>query len=126
MRKWVYLGMGIAIGASATAMSGRARTQDPVRVSPGYYTVRFENDRVRVLEYRLPPGRKEALHAHPARVVYELTDSTIRMAGPDGRTTESTGKAGDLFWGEPMTHALENVGSTEVHAIAVELKPCGS
>ena len=97
---------------------------DPVQLSPQYYTVRLENDRVRVLEYRLPPGRKEAMHTHPPRVVYELTDSTVRMSGPDARPGDSTGKAGEVFWGDETTHALENIGTTEVHAIAVELKPC--
>jgi hypothetical protein len=32
-------------------------------------------------------------------------------------------KAGDVFWGEPITHGGENVGTTDVHAIIVELKP---
>ena len=39
--------------------------------------------------------------------------------------TESSGKPGDGFWRDPVTHALENIGETEVHSLAVEVKsPC--
>ena len=125
MKKWIYLGCGVAIGISASAMSGRLASEDPVQISPQLYKVRFENDRVRVLEYRLPPGQKEAMHTHPARVVYELSDSTIRMTGSDGKTVENAGKAGEVFWGDATSHAVENLGAADVRALAVELKPCG-
>lgn len=125
MKKWLYLGIGLTIGVSATSMSGRLASADPVQVSPQLYKVRFENDRVRVLEYRLPPGQKEAMHMHPPRVVYELSDSTLRMTGADGKTVENSGKAGEVFWGEATSHAVENLGTEDVRALAVELKPCG-
>jgi beta-alanine degradation protein BauB len=86
--------------------------------------VRFENERVRVLEYHLKPGEKEATHSHPAGVVYVLSDATIRSVHPDGTSSETLGKAGEVFWREDTTHTVENVGTTEARAIAVELKPC--
>lgn len=44
------------------------RILDPVALSPQLYSVRFENDRVRVLEYRLKPGGKEPMHSREVTV----------------------------------------------------------
>ena len=63
----------IAVSASAQVPPD----EDAVKISPQFYTVRFENDQVRVLEYRLPPGEKEAMHSHPAGVVHYLSDATF-------------------------------------------------
>jgi hypothetical protein len=83
------------------------------------------NDQVRVLEYRLKPGEKEVMHSHSAGVVYGFNEAKTKATLPDGKVTDSTGKAGDVFWRNPITHALENIGNTDVHALAVELKkPC--
>jgi quercetin dioxygenase-like cupin family protein len=124
MKRSSYLAVGIVLGAVAMSAAGRVTTQDPVKVSPQYYMVRFENDRVRVLEYHLKPGEKEATHSHPPGVVYVLSNATIRSVHPDGTSSETAGKAGEIFWRDDTTHGVENVGATEARAIAVELKPC--
>lgn len=98
------------------------RAQDPVITSPQYYKVLLENDQVRVLEYRLKPGEKEPMHSHPAGVVYVLSGTKLKVTYPDGRTEERGATAGETIWREPTTHALENVGDTEAHAIAIDLK----
>ena len=97
---------------------------DPVKLSPQLYDVRFDNDRLRVLEYRAKPGQKEPMHSHPPGVVYLFSDSTMRTTLPDGTTSETSRKAGELYWRDFTTHAAENIGETESHALAVELKPC--
>ena len=38
---------------------------DPVALDPDKFEVRFENERVRVLEVRMVPGTKHAMHWHP-------------------------------------------------------------
>ena len=119
----MFLGALIATFAFAFS-AGAISSQDPVKASPQYYKVLLENDEVRVLEYRLRPGEKEPAHSHPSGIVYEFNDSKVRITR-DGKTEESVGKAGEVFWRTPVTHALENTGDTEVHALAVELKkPC--
>lgn len=130
MKLVVHLLAGLAIGAVMTtlafAISARIATaQDPVKLSPQYYKVLLENDQVRVLEYRLKPGEKEPMHSHTTGVVYIFGDAKLRTTYPDGRTEETSGAAGEAHWRNPVTHALENVGNTEAHALAVELKhPC--
>ena len=124
MKRVTSLAVGIVLGALAATAAGRMTHQDPVAVSPQYYTVRFENDRVRVLEYRLKPGEKEAAHTHPPGVVYILSDATLRATRPDGSVAELKGKAGEVAFRESTTHAIENVGTQEARALAIDLKPC--
>ncbi|MEY2536343.1 MAG: beta-alanine degradation protein BauB [Verrucomicrobiota bacterium] len=103
-------------------LSTTAYAQDPEKASPQYYKVLLENDHVRVLEYRLKAGEKEPMHSHPAGVVYVLSGATLKFSYPDGRTEEKGAAAGETIWRDPTTHAVENVGDTEVHAIAIDLK----
>ena len=86
-------------------------------------TVKFENERVRVLELRLQPGEREQQHTHPQYVLYALTDYRVRNISADGTVRTFQRRAGDVFWGEPITHGGQNVGTTELRALIVELKP---
>jgi beta-alanine degradation protein BauB len=99
--------------------------QDPVAVNK---TVKpkFENERVRVLEAELPPGVKEQVHSHPAYVIYVVAGGKVRNYAADGKTTETELKTGDVLYREPLTHAAENIGTTTMHFILVELKAAAS
>jgi len=41
---------------------------------------------------------------------------------PDGKSQERELKAGTFSWNEAVTHAVENIGSTELQEIQIELK----
>ena len=56
-----------------------AMAQDVVKVAPEHYKVLLENDKVRVLEVRIKPGEKEAMHAHPATVHIELVPTKVKI-----------------------------------------------
>jgi quercetin dioxygenase-like cupin family protein len=113
-----------AAAVSAAIALAQSET-DPVKLSPQYYTVRLDNDRLRVLEYRLEPGQKEPKHSHPPGVVYSLSDAKMKIETfPDGAVAAHDYHTGDLAWRDAVTHAAENVGTTEAHVIAVELKAC--
>ncbi len=103
-----------------------ANSTRSVSEKSGGLSVRFENDRVRVLELRLKSGEREGMHTHPAYVLYALSDYRVKNTSADGTVRVFERKSGDVFWGEPVTHGGENVGDTEVHALIVELKPGGS
>ncbi len=53
---------------------------DPVCTDPDKYQVIFENDRVRVLEYRDLPGGKTLPHQHPDSVMYTLSSAGCTSA----------------------------------------------
>ena len=99
-----------------------AYAQDPAVVNSKTIQVKFENDRVRVLEANLPPGVKEQVHSHPAYVIYVLEGGRYRNYASDGKVTEGELKTGDVLYREPLTHAAENIGDKPLHIILVELK----
>ena len=128
MKLITVFGAGVIVGAAGLAggLVIAGPETDPVKTHPEYYTVRIDNEWVRVFEYRLKPGQKEPMHSHPHGFVYILGDARARVTLSDGSSSIVTDHAGDLAWRGPTTHASENVGDTEFHAIGVELKPCPS
>ena len=116
------LGATCGVIAAALAFGESTPTLDPVAISPQLYSVRFENNRVRVLEYRLKPGGKEPMHSHPPGVVFALADATVRTTLPNGTVVAYPSHAGEVLWRDTVTHSAENVGATEAHYYAVELK----
>ena len=114
----------VALVAIATFSCARGASQaDPVAISPRYYTVLLDSNHVRVLEYRLPAGQKETMHSHPAHVVYFFQAAKLRALYPDGHSSESLVTPGETPYREAMTHSIQNLGDTEVHALLVELAP---
>ena len=94
---------------------------DPVVTNPDLYTVVFENDRVRVVEYHDRPGDKTMLHGHPDSVMVTLS-SYRRRLWRDGREVEVDITAGEARWLDAEEHLGENIGDTDSHSIFVELK----
>lgn len=84
--------------------------------------VLFENERVRVVELHLDPGKKEPMHSHPAHLVYVLSPAKMKMTSSDGQVKAVELKTGQVIWGEPLAHAGENVGTTALHEVIIELK----
>jgi len=99
--------------------------QDILKVAGGPEThkVVLDNDQVRMLDARLQPGQKVAMHSHPANTVYYVTDCKLKVTSPDGKTTVAEPKAGTaIYRGGETKHAAENVGSAECHLVQTELK----
>lgn len=109
-----------------TLFGGAALAQDPVPLYPDNYKVLLENDRVRVLDFQLKKGAKEDFHQHPAAVTYVLASFKIRFSFPDGTMKVREAKVGEVFSGEPLIHASENIGDTDAHGILVEMKRSAS
>ncbi len=121
MKKYLKLFVG-AFLFGAVLCAGRAFAQDPMEVGPGIYSLLFENERVRVMSITFKPGDKIAMHSHPDHVTSLITGGTLKLSYPDGSSKELAGKAGEAFWIPAESHAAENVGTTEVIGIVVELK----
>ena len=87
---------------------------------------------MRVLDTQIGPGHRTPVHTHqwPA-VHYVLSWSTFVRRAADDTILVDTRAAGPaaptptVLWGEPLApHSLENVGSSLIHIISVELKSC--
>lgn len=95
---------------------------DPVEVSGANYKVLMENDVVRVLDMDLKAGTSDVMHSHPAETVYFVTGGKVKVHLPDGGTADLEPPDGFVMWHEAWTHRVENVGTTDIHAIIVEPK----
>ena len=122
MRIQALIMFAITVALASTVSIQCVFSQDPAVVNSKTIKVKFENDRVRVLEATLPPGVKEQVHSHPAYVIYVLEGGRYRNYAADGKTTEGELKTGDVLYRDPLTHAAENIGTTTMHMILVEVK----
>ena len=98
------------------------RDGDPTVTDPEHYHVIFENERVRVLEYRDRPGDQTHLHRHPDSVMYTLSAFRRRIDDGAGRHADVDLPAGAVRWVAAQQHFGHNVGETPTHSIFVELK----
>ena len=95
---------------------------DPVEVSGANYKVLLENDAVKVLEMNLKAGTSDVMHSHHNETVYFITGGKVKVHMPDGGSAELEPPDGFVMWHEAWTHRVENVGTTDIHAIIVEPK----
>jgi hypothetical protein len=103
---------------------------DALIAAPKYHRVLFENDRVRVVETRIPPGDTVPLHMHRwPGALHILTWSDIIRRDEHGNVLLDTRNSGNppqtpsFGWLEPLPpHTVENVGPCEIHNITVEVK----
>ncbi len=113
--------LALTVLGSIASCSRVATSSDPVTISPQYYRTLIDSNHVRVLEYRLPSGQKEAMHTHPAYVVYFFQQAKLRVTYPDGHVAESVVTPGETLYRDALSHAIENIGDTELHALLIEL-----
>lgn len=103
---------------------------DAMAAAPDHHDVLLENDRVRVLDSRLAPGKTTAVHTHRwPGVLYVLSWSDFIRYDREGnvvldsRTVASRPEKGAALWSPPLgPHFVKNVGNQDLRVIAVELK----
>lgn len=95
---------------------------DPTVTDPEKYKIVFENERVRVLEYRDEPGEKTSPHEHPDSIMYTLGSFERRLIGGEGESRDVTLASGEVRWLDAQTHSGHNTGDTPTHVLFVELK----
>ena|SRR5580765_2608467 len=103
---------------------------DALQADPLHHRLLFENDRVRVLDTRIPPGEITEIHTHkwPASLYVLSWSDFIRCDGEgnqvlDSRTLTTTPAPHTALWSEALVpHTLKNIGDSEIHIISVEIK----
>ena len=96
-------------------------TLDPIVTNPDHYTVIFENDQVRVLEYTDQPGDRTTPHEHPNSVMVTLSSFSRRLYSGDAERDVDI-SAEKASWLPAQQHSGHNIGETPTHVIFVELK----
>ena len=103
---------------------------DAVTAAPDHHKVLFENDNVRMLHTRILPGQKVPVHTHrwPSVLFIHSWSDFVRRdylgnVTLDSRRATKVPKLDGPTWLEPLPpHTLENVGSTEMNNVQVEIK----
>lgn len=93
---------------------------DATRLTP-HDKVEFENDQVRIVRYVFEKGASSPMHEHPTGVQIALTDAHVRQTTPDGKTSDLSGKRGQVRYRPALTHAIENLGG-RFEGLLVDLK----
>ncbi|MEO1194259.1 MAG: cupin domain-containing protein [Pseudomonadota bacterium] len=93
--------------------------------TPALARQQIDTDRVRVTEYRFPPGSETGHHVHAFDyVVVPIVGGTLTMIDDDGNAKEATLTLG-VSYNRPagVSHNVINKSDREVAFIEVELKP---
>lgn len=93
-----------------------------VRNEPKHHLL-LENEDVRVYDVIVPPGEATLFHVHAVDYVYVvLGDATLKSEVQGQQPTDLPATRGQVrFTAGPITHRVENVGTTPFHNITVEL-----
>jgi hypothetical protein len=102
---------------------------DALVAAPLHHKLVLDNERVRVLDTRIPAGDLVPVHTHrwPA-VYYTISGGDFVRYDVEGNVLLNTrthphpaGQAARFIESLPP-HAIENVGTSEIHLISVEMK----
>ena len=99
-----------------------AAAQDPTKVEPRHYKLRFENERVQVVDVHYGPHEKSEMHDHPGGVVVVLSAGHLRFTDQNGKVTEVFAKPGEARWFPPFKHKVENLGDEPYNAVYIGIK----
>ncbi len=95
---------------------------DPLESSPDHCKLILETDKARLVEMRVKAGESDNEHSHPSELVYFISGGKARIHLPDGNSMEADLPDGGSMAHEAWTHRVENIGTTDIHAIIFELK----
>lgn len=103
---------------------------DAMVAAGDYHTVLLENEHVRVLRTRIPPGQTVPVHTHcwPSVQLIVSWSNLVRRDHLgnvilDMRTLSESPKLNTPLWHPALPpHSVENVGEAEIHALQIEIK----
>lgn len=85
----------------------------------------IDNERVRVFRVSLDPGQSGPMHTHEVpllSVALSAGDLEFTIQGKD-KPERVSRQLGNVIWrGEPVTHAIKNVGKTRYEGMDIEFK----
>ena len=115
----------MAIAGAALVVADRVVGQDRAVVVPGM-KVLLDHKCARVQYHDAGVGETIPMHSHPAYIVYTMRAFRARITLKDGTQRISQRDSGVAYWNEPITHSVQNLGTTPIHNLIVEMKPGAS
>src|SRR5258708_3265636 len=103
---------------------------DAMVAAPEYHSVLLENEEVRVLRTRIPPGQTVPVHTHrwpSVQLIVSWSDFVRRDHVDnlmlDTRTVSESPKLNTPLWHPALPpHSVGKVGGVEIHALQIEIK----
>ncbi|HUS19704.1 MAG TPA: alpha/beta fold hydrolase [Terriglobales bacterium] len=120
------MGLRLRWFLAALLLSLPALAQNPWQVDPGHFKVEFEDDRVRVVRFRLLPGGKSPLHEHATRISVVVSGSRLRIEDTEGASHEITVYTGAAERQPAGRHTVENIGDQPYEELTTEFKDAAS
>jgi hypothetical protein len=112
--------LAVSLLLPRTAMM--SQTQDGATTGAGVAKVEFENEQIRVVRVSYAPHQKSAVHSHAGRFVVTLTKNHTRSIAPDGTSKTAERAAHEYYWGDAVTHQIENLSDERMENIEIEFK----
>ena len=123
MKSAIFFAIFTLTLSGPSAAQQQPKHTDSTKVSPEMYTVLLENEHVRIVEYVIKPGEKDAWHTHPPKASYIVSGGKLRITpeGADSFVVEEN--SGNAAWMSALgRHFGENVGTTPIRIVLVEIK----
>ena len=122
--------VGVADSSTEQADSTQLDDLDALVAAPDHHTLLYENDAVRMLDTCINAGDQTPVHAHrwPAALYLLSWSHFVRYDGMgtvllDSWSVPALQNPPSALWSEPLPpHALQNVGTADLHIITVEVK----
>jgi len=108
------------------AVVAPVRVQEPPTVKGYSVQVEFENEQIRVTRVRYTAQARSPMHRHTGRAVVAITPSHLRVTTSDGTTRETERRAGEIYWGDSVTHSAENLSDAPLETVEIEVKQATS
>ncbi len=102
---------------------------DALIAAPKHHTLILENEKMRLLDTKIPVGETVPVHTHKwPGVYYTIRFSHFVRRDGEGKVlfdsrTLTAPMTGAAFLENLPPHSVENVGDVDIHLISVELKP---
>lgn len=93
-------------------------------LAPATPVPQHDTDRLRITEWRLPPGTETGHHVHEFDyVVVPLTDGTLTIYDDAGGEVQAPLLAGQSYHrGAGVSHNVTNQGGAEIRFVEIEIK----
>lgn len=105
---------------TGTLQDVETTTQETIVAPEDVMTPVLENKFVRVLKFDIAPGVTLAEHEGHGRLVYSLTEYTLKWLEEGHPETTKSWKPGDIHAHKALRHGLTNVGETPAKFIVIE------
>lgn len=107
---------------AAALVFAPTRAQESASAQGYTVKVEFENEQIRVTRVNYAAHAKSPMHSHTGRAVVAITPSHLRVTTSDGAVKETERHAGEIYWGDSVTHAAENLSDVPLETVEIEVK----